>query len=303
MKRFFCIIMLAALLALAACSAVRKETAVNGAVTVKKVEGEAASLEIKNVVLKQGLSTMGPQVLLGRDGKGSRVELEGPSDLLEEIRVEFSGKRLKVSADAAKLYVVSSPVIIRIYDMELEALALSGACDAEAEDGALARDKSGTELDIRLSGASALKTDRLSAGEIVMDLSGASSLTAGVLECDKWKLDLSGASSLTAPVCQVSGLADWHMSGASRLTVGENAADVPASRGGEIFVVLSGASLADASEFEVGKATLTLSGGSTLECWVTGVLGGSITGSSAVYYKGMPTLATHTGASSTLQQK
>ena len=109
------------------------------------------------------------------------------------------------------------------------------------------------KITARFSSSVITQLIRLSAGEIVMDLSGASSLTAGVLECDKWKLDLSGASSLTGPVCQVSGLADWHMSGAYRLTVGENAADVPASRGGEIFVVLSGASLADASEFEVGK--------------------------------------------------
>ena len=67
--------------------------------------------------------------------------------------------------------------------------------------------------------------------------------------------------------------------------------------------MLAGAALVDAENYEVKTATLTLSGGSTLECWVTGVLGGSITGSSAVFYKGMPTLATHTGASSTLQQK
>ncbi len=303
MKRFFFILMLAALLVLAACSTVRKETAVSGADGVKKVEGQATSLEIKNIALKQGLSTMGPQVLLSRDGKGSRVELEGPSDLLEEIRVEFSGKRLQISADAAKLYVVSSPVIIRVCDMELEALNLSGACEAEAGEDVLTRDKSGTELAIRLSGASALKTDRLTAGEIVMDLSGASSLTAGVLECNKWKLDLSGASSLTAPVCMTDGLADWHVSGASRMTVGGSAEDAGPSKGNELFAVLAGAALVDAENYEVKTATLTLSGGSTLECWVTGVLGGSITGSSAVYYKGMPTLATHTGASSTLQQK
>lgn len=304
LKKLLLILWTILLAALCGCGGgVRQEVAKTGAVTAKTLEGDVSVLEVKEIFLKQGTSSGGPRVVMKRDGKGSRVVLEGPSDLLEEVKTDFSGRSLKIAADSRKSYTVTDPLTITLYDCTLSSLHLSGACEAEAESNVLVRDLSGTRLEIRLAGASSLKADQLAAGEVVMDITGASALDAADMKCDKWKLDLTGASTLNVEVCTASQNADWHVSGAAHMTVGDEAADPATGGGAELFAVLAGAAQVNAAGFEVKKATLTVSGGSTLDCRVTDVLGGSITGSSTVRYIGMPTLATHVGSSSHLEKR
>ncbi|MBO4839057.1 MAG: DUF2807 domain-containing protein [Lachnospiraceae bacterium] len=299
MKRFAMILILAGLLALTACggrSLLTEER--NGAVTVKTVEGEASSLEIKDVVLARGLSTGGPRVVLASDGGKARVELEGPSDLLENVKTVFSGKQLKITTDPVRIYRIPDDLTIRLYNYDFDTLHFAGACRVEADEGLGApagQESSGRKLEIHLSGASSLVASAVRAGSLAMDFSGASSFTADLIECGTWKQDASGGSAVTVGECRATGETRWYLSGASRLTA--------AGKGTDLFAVLSGASAVTAPDFEFNKATLTLSGAAILDCWVTQLLGGSITGASKVYYKGDPSLAAHTGSSSLLQKR
>ncbi|MBP3729421.1 MAG: DUF2807 domain-containing protein, partial [Lachnospiraceae bacterium] len=157
-----------------------------------------------------------------------------------------------------------------------------------------------SRLEVVLSGASVLKADALKAGaELKIDLSGASRLEAEHIQTGRWKLDMGGASALLAQAVNASE-ADWHIGGASQV-------EIPPREGGGIaeslFAVLTGASQVKAYGYEVKEATLTLSGSAHLECSVTELLGGSITSSSAVYYRGDPTLATSVGSSSKLEKR
>ena len=289
----------AGLLVLCACgSGLRQEAARNGAVAVKTVEGEVSSLEIRDIALVRGAATTGPRVVIASDGGAKRVELEGPSDLLEDVKAVFSGRQLKIHADPARCYRITEDLTIRLLNQDLGILHFAGACRVEAETGLgtpEGQELTDRKLEIKLSGASSMTVPAIRAGSLTMDFSGASSLTAAHVECDTWKQDLSGASLLTAEECRIGTNADWHLSGASRLTA--------AGKGRDLFAVLSGASAMSVPDLEFVKATLTLSGASTLDCWVTDVLGGSITGSSTVTYKGDPSLAAHTGSSSRLEKR
>ena len=299
MKRFYLLLMLAGLLSLCACgTGLKQEVARTGAVSVRTEEGEASSLEIRNITLTEYVGTVGPHVVIGSDGKAARVDLEGPSDLLEEIKVEFSGRQLKISGDASVCYRITEDLTVRLLNYDFETLHFAGACRVEAETilGVPSpQETAGRKLEIKMSGASSLTALTIRTGSLVMDFSGASTFTAGLIECDTWKQDVSGASTLTVSECHVTGDTTWNASGASRLTA--------AGQGKDLYAVLSGASVVSAPDCEFVKATLTLSGAATLDCWVTQLLGGSITGGSSVYYKGDPSLAAHTGSSSRLEKR
>ena len=308
---FHILIVVLLLLALSACGSgtkERKEERKSGAVTVQTIKGEATALEMKHIVLKQEKlgsagPTTGPLVYLKSDKQGSRVELEGPEDLLPEIKVSFSGGRLSISGPADKSFLVSENIAIRLYDYAFETLSLTGGIAMRVEDDSLVREEEKTKLTITLSEASGLVAPRIKAEEIILDIRGSSIMSPTWISCRHWKLDLSGASQFAATGCAVSGGTDWHIGGASKLSISGGGMDGEESAGQELFAVLTGGSVAQAQGFRLEKATLTLDGGAQLACHVTGVLGGSITGSSQVYYRGNPTLAAHVGSSSKLEKQ
>ncbi|MBO4872665.1 MAG: DUF2807 domain-containing protein [Lachnospiraceae bacterium] len=281
------------LLAPAGCSiGGRKEVAVSGAVKTKTVEGSAVSLTVEDITVRIGSSTGGPKVELISDGGKARVEVEAPESLLDAVVVKFSGSSLRVTAAQDGLYVTSEPVKIRLYNYSFEKLTFSGAC--EVTDGT-GLGGAGKDLTVKLSGASSLKTERLTAAKLAADLSGASRLTAGKMELDSLNLDVSGASVFSCRDCTVKTKCEWHMAGASTLEL--------AGTGNDLFAVINGASAVKAFDFEQKTCTLTVSGASTVECRMTETLGGSILHGSSVYYKGDPQTLVEVSSSAKLEKK
>ncbi|MBQ7145351.1 MAG: DUF2807 domain-containing protein [Lachnospiraceae bacterium] len=320
MRKIIVILAFALLSLLSACGASSlKDESKGGGEGVLRLEGSATRIEVKDIHLKVKGQEKGPEVVFAFDGKGSRVELKGPQELLPEIKAAFSGDRLSIQAAGGKRYAVEEGLTITFYDQpyeKLERLSLAGACEARSEletglgsyytfynDGPASPQglaQGNSRLEVVLSGASILKVDALKAGaELKMELSGASRLEAEHIQAGRWKLDMSGASALLAQAVNAEE-ADWHIGGASQLEIPpRDGAGTAAS----LFAVLTGASQVKAYGYPVQKATLTLSGSALLECSVTDVLGGSITGGSTVYYRGNPTLATHVGSSSHLEKR
>lgn len=319
-KTMVIILGFALLLLLSACGASsQKEVSMGGQTENMRLEGSATRIEVKDIHLKVKGQEQGPEVVFAFDGKGPRVELKGPRELLPEIKTEFSGGRLSIQAAGGKRYAVEEGLTITFYDQpyeKLERLSLAGACEARSEletglgsyytfynDGPASPQglaQGNSRLEVVLSGASILKVDALKAGaELKMELSGASRLEAEHIQAGRWKLDMSGASALLARTVDAEE-ADWHIGGASQMEIPpRDGAGTAAS----LFAVLTGASRVKAYGYPVQKATLTLSGSALLECSVTELLGGSITNDSTVYYRGNPALATHVGSSSHLEKK
>jgi len=264
-----------------------REEKLSGQTEKKSLEGNATYLTVERI----SLLNQKTQVKLCRDGGAARVEIEAPSDLMDRISVSFSGKQLKIQGPSGVSFTSPAPVGITLYNNDFTTLIFAGACHAESE---IDLGKAGEKLSIRLSGASSLTAPSLSGSEITLDMSGASNLHTKALSSNKLKIDLTGASRAALEKAQVSEDCDWHISGASTLL-----AD---GKGSSIFAVIAGASKVQARDFELTKTILTVSGASTLECFVTESLGGSISGSSHIYYRGDPELATSVTGVSTVEK-
>ena len=279
-------------LALSACSfGSRKDAAVNGEVKKKTVEGEASSLTVENIHLKTGGRSYGPKVELLSDGGTRRVEVQAQESLLDAIVIKFSGGSLRIVAAQDADYLTGEPVVLRLYNYSFQKMSFSGACEVSA-DTVGSREK---DLEIILSGASSFRIGTLSAKKLTTDVSGAGALTADEMTMEHFKLDLSGASALSCGACTVSTKCDWHVSGASHMTL--------AGTGKELFAVVAGASTVKSFDFVQESCVITVSGASTLECHMTQSLGGSVLHASAVYYKGDPETAVEVGSSAVLQKK
>lgn len=241
-----------------------------GAADTKRFEGEATRLKIEKIQFGYGTDSLGPEVWLYEDGGASRAEIEAPPAAMEKIKVDFSGGRLHIQGPGSTSFRLDSGVkiVVRLYNYDFSELVLAGAC--------------------RLKADHALKADEFS-----LDLSGASECELPEVSCRRMKLNLSGASYLDIEKLEMQESGDWHISGAASFTVHDGT-------GGELFAVISGASVADTDGFGLTKVTMTISGASRWNCRVTGLLGGSISGASYVRYSGNPETATSVTGSSQL---
>lgn len=270
MKKVYTSLIIVFLLLLAGCGAVQADLkTATGKTESRTLSGEASSLVVESVLLYLKGENTGPRVELVSDGGAARAELSGQSDVLDKLSFSLSGDTLKLSGPGNIRFAVSEELTLSLHNYSPEKIRLSGGC-------------------------------RLNAGElakphITMDISGAASASIGKLGAEKLKIDQSGASSLTIGEAELSGGLDLHISGASSLSI--------KGKGTEMFAVITGASRVEAIELELQKTTLTVAGASRLECFITELLGGSISGASTVYYKGDPELATSVGSSSSLQKK
>ena len=270
MKRLvFSLMIMMALLLVGCGRAGQSLVTAGGKAESRSVSGHIKSLEVTGIHLSLKGDNTGPRVELFSDGGLPRAELKGQQDVLDKLSFELAGDALKLSGPENLRFAISEELVLSLYNCSLDRLKLGGGCRFTAE-----------------------AMEPLS---FTADLSGASSATVGRLSSEGLKIDLSGASAFVIEKAELSGGMNLHISGASFLSL--------KGKGTELFAVITGASKVMASEFELTKTTLTVAGASSLECFVTELLGGSISGASEVYYKGSPELATSVGSSSLLEKR
>ena len=267
-------------LTLSGCSlqfGTRREVKATGDLLTRTAEGSAARLTVKDIYVRNGMSTGGPQVELLSDGGAARVEAEAQASVLEEIKITFSGGHLQISANGKRCYVTSYPVTLRLYNFALEDLRFSGACSVSDTVGLGREDRA---LTVSLSGASRLASVFLRADTLKLTASGASRIDGTKLTADTLKIGLSGASSFRCPEAAVASFCDWDVSGASTLEI--------SGTGKELKADVSGASRVKSFEFRQESGKIDVSGASTLEGAFSAKLSGNASGASHVYYQGDP---------------
>ena len=278
-------------LCLAGCSLnfrTQKEVSATGAAKTRTESGQAESVLIENILLKKN----NPLVEIKSDGGAPRAEIEAPGEILDSIKVSFSGSSLKIRGDSGLLFVTDTPVVIRLLNFSLTSADFRGACRVTAEETLGFPDR---KLTVKLSGASSLNAPSIRASDTVLDVSGASAFAAESLETGKLKIDLTGAGTMKLSSCRVTGECDWHISGASTLEA--------EGEGTSLFLVLAGASHLKTDAFALRSAIVTVSCASRMECQVSESLGGSISGASTVSYRGDAATQTSVTGTSKLEKR
>jgi len=196
------------------------------------------------------------------------ISITADDNLFEHIRVSKEGETLKIGLKTLTL-LGPSTLKAKITMPQLRGLDLSGATR-----GTVSGFSSTENLDIKVSGASSLDLEEMSAGDIKFDISGASKVTGDITAND----------------------ADFDVSGASTLQLEGSAKD--------IIVEAGGASRVKLAAFPVNNADINLSGASSGTVNLDGRLDADLSGASKLEYIGEPTMGTiNTSGASTLSKK
>lgn len=183
------------------------------------------------------------------------VTITMDDNMFDHLQASKTGERLEIRLEPGYNYR-SVTLRAEVTMPDLHELGFSGATH-----GAVEGFRSSHGLVARLSGASSLDMDGISAGETDIELSGASHVTGGITVSGDVRFSLSGAST-----AGLEGGAD------------DLAADV------------SGASGLDLSDFPVHNADVELSGASRATVNLDGRLDADVSGASHLLYVGEPTL-------------
>lgn len=229
-------------------------------------------IEIKNIRLKNGNTTYGPNVNFF-PGLEKKIQISMDENFQNEIKVKKSGNKKIISGDRTH-NLVTDRFEINIYGYVLSDVDLSGACVANLNSLCL----NSQTFDLSLSGASKVNIDVYQGIEFDAELSGASSLNLQSCNASDVNIDLSGASTAFINNLKATSF-DLDMSGASltNITLG-NTSTIDAD--------ISGASTLKASLFEIESGEVDLSGASQMFIKVNKSLVGSASGSSTLNYSG-----------------
>ena len=178
-------------------------------------------------------------------------------DDFSRIKVEKVGETLVVGRKGLDWIAFFHPQPHVVITMpELNELNMSGACH-----GKVLGFQSNHEFILKLSGASHLEINRITAGNL--------------------KTNVSGASNLAGDI-NISGDILFEISGASRVEL--------AGSGNSTRINLSGASQARLANLALQKASVNISGASSVQLNVKENLDINLSGASRLEYTGRPTL-------------
>lgn len=232
-----------------------------------------SSLEIKDIYLKLGNSSVLPEVNITFEGE-RKVEITYEASLEKEISIEKKDNTLLIKGQYYKEFI-SKGVIINITGFKFDELDLQ-TCNCKIDNYSLS---SSSNCSIDLSGASSLKIDSYNfLQELDLDLSGASRVKANSLSINKFDLDLSGASKMEVKDINISTFSS-EISGASIVVMNNGVVK-------ELDMDISGASSFLCEKVNFDKAKVNISGASKVNLAVTASLNGSISGASTLIYTG-----------------
>lgn len=192
------------------------------------------------------------------EGKTPKVTLEGPSDLLKEIKVEQKGRSLTLSRHDKTSHprrFQKNPaefVTITVQAPALRSLEMSGASELKAK-----QIRSYNDFLLAISGASELELGTLRSRNVTVSASGASQVDIEKTVADDFKWEVSGASQIDLDAVEAHSFFA-KLGGASQMEAKLNGVKTSEVRA-------SGASQAEVDFNRCGNAVVDASGASSME--------------------------------------
>ena len=272
-KICLCLISLASLFSLSGCVKKVVQTTGERITNTYYFSEYISSLEIRDIYLKLGNSSVLPKVNITNEGE-KKVEITYEASLEKIISIEKIENTLLIKGKYYEEFI-SKGVIINITGFKFDELDLK-TCECKIDNYSL---NSNINCSIELSGASELKIDSYSfLQELDLDLSGASSLVANRLSINKLDLGLSGASEMKVESINVTTF-ESEISGASSIYSNNGIVK-------ELDLDLSGSSDFLFEKVNVDTARVNISWASKANLTVTNLLSGNISGASSLIYSG-----------------
>lgn len=210
--------------------------------------------------------------LLLSQGNEYGITVETDENLMEYVRTEVQGSTLKIYTDAKIMKSNRRRILVTFRD--LRSIKASGGADVDSQ-GKI----STGDFDINCSGGSDLSLEELSCSAFSGDFSGGSDVTITFSAGAKIHIDARGGSDIH--LRDISGSeGKFNLSGGSDATLSGKLDDMRLSG--------SGGSDVSASNLEIGKAIISLSGSSDGKFNVLSELDLTLNGGSDFTCKGDP---------------
>lgn len=191
-------------------------------------------------------------------GNTPKVTLEGPNDLLKEIKVEQKGRSLTLSRQDKSYHPhkfqknPSEFITITVQSPALRSLEMNGASELKAR-----QIRSYNDFQLTISGASELELGTLHGKKITVSASGASQVDIEKTEANDFSWEASGASQIDLDAVDAHYFYA-NLSGASQLEAKLSGVKTTEVRAG-------GASQAEIEFNRCGSAQVSAEGASSLE--------------------------------------
>ncbi len=236
----------------------------------------AQTRETRSVDTFTKLSFRVPGKLYLKQGSVQKVELEGPKDVLSEIRTEVSGGKLVIGKEGRWMewkWRDSDKITVYVTMKDVDAISVSGSGDLLGEGKFTTGD-----LDLNVSGSGSLQIEATANGNIEADVSGSGNVDLKG-SCNNFDSDVSGSGNVELAIT-VRNQADFGVSGSGKIEASGSA--------NEVKTHISGSGKVLAANLEADKCDIRISGSGDVEINVKTALDATISGSGSVTYKGNP---------------
>ncbi len=216
-----------------------------------------------------------PGKLYLKQGSPQKVELEGDADIIEEIKTDVSGGRLKIGREGKWFDWNSNNEKITVYITvsEIEAVAVSGSGNIIGQSTIKTNN-----LDLNVSGSGSMTLEFDATGDVDGDVSGSGNLEIKG-KCKSFDSDVSGSGNIDLSGT-VDNTASFGISGSGKIRANGSADFVKAD--------ISGSGKVLAADLQTNRCEVRIAGSGDVEINVKNELNANISGSGSVYYKGNP---------------
>lgn len=235
----------------------------------------AQNREVRNVENFNKISFGFPGKLYLKQGSPQKVELEGDSDVLQEVETEVDGGRLRIGREDKWFKWNSNDDRITVYITvpNIEGVSVSGSGHIIGQTTIRTDD-----IDLNVSGSGSLSLEVEASGDVDAGVSGSGDMDLkGHFESFESDVSGSGKVSLDA---RIDNTADFGISGSGKIEASGSADRVKAQ--------ISGSGKVLAANLETNSCDVRISGSGGVEINVKNELDANITGSGSVSYKGSP---------------
>lgn len=235
----------------------------------------AQNREVRNVENFTKITFGFPGKLYLKQGSPQKVELEGDSDVLQEVETEVDGGRLRIGKEGKWFDWNTNDDRITVYITvpDIEGVSVSGSGNIIGQTKIRTND-----IDLSVSGSGSMSLDVEARGDVDANVSGSGDMDLkGHFE--SFESDVSGSGKVTLDAT-IDNTADFGISGSGKIEA-SGTADIVKTR-------ISGSGKVLAANLETNSCDVRISGSGDVEINVKNELDANISGSGSVSYKGSP---------------
>lgn len=240
------------------------------------LSGWAQKRETRDVPTFTRINFRTPGKVLLRQGSPQKVEIEGPAEMLEEIKTIVDGNQLNIGPEKDgwnwSSWKSTDRVTVYITVREIDGLSVSGSGELIAETKITT-----SNLRLAVSGSGSLKVD-IDAADVTANVSGSGDIEIKG-KCKSLESDISGSGEVIFDAT-VADATYFRISGSGKVNGSGTASSMKAR--------ISGSGRVNARDLKVDTCDVTISGSGGVEIHVNKSLDANISGSGSVYYSGNP---------------